>query len=122
MTFGTMFTIQAAVTIVTAGIAAYLFGIPLSPLIWSIVIIFICFLILFIGRYPLLDKLIKFIIILLSISTIVAVFAAINHGNAMPKQFQPKRYLRILSWVGIIFLSGFSLLFITWRFGEGILF
>ncbi len=43
-------------------------------------------------------------------------------GNTMPKQFQPKKYLRILSWVGIIFLSGFSLLFITWRFGEGIIF
>ena len=87
MTFGTMFTIQAAVTIVTAGLAAYLFGIPWSPLIWSLIILAICILILFIGKYPVLDKLIKFIIILLSISTIVAVFAAIGHGQSIDPQF-----------------------------------
>lgn len=87
MTFGTMFTIQAAVTIVTSGIAAYLFGIPLSPIIWSIIIIFICILILLIGRYPLLDKLIKFIIILLSICTIIAVIGAVIHGNAVKPDF-----------------------------------
>lgn len=87
MTFGTMFTIQAAVTIVTAGIAAYLFGILLSPIIWSIIIIFVCILILLIGRYPLLDKLIKFIIILLSISTIIAVIGAVSHGNAVQSDF-----------------------------------
>jgi len=101
MTFGTMFTIQAAVTIVTAGLAAYLFGIPLSPLVWSIIIIVICMLILMIGRYPLLDKLIKFIIILLSISTIIAVFGAINHGNSI----QPD-YIKPQVWTlsGIAFL------------------
>ena len=87
MTFGTMFTIQAAVTVVTAGLASYLFGIPLSPLIWSMIIIFICILILMIGRYPLLDKLIKFIIILLSISTIIAVFGAVSHGNSVQPYF-----------------------------------
>ncbi|MFC1566119.1 Nramp family divalent metal transporter [Candidatus Neomarinimicrobiota bacterium] len=87
MTFGTMFTIQAAVTIVTAGLAAYLFGIPLSPIIWSIIVIFICILILMIGRYPLLDKLIKLVIVLLSISTIVAVIGAVSHGNSVQPDF-----------------------------------
>ncbi len=87
MTFGTMFTIQAAVTIVTAGLAAYLFGVTLSPLVWSILIIFVCMLILMIGRYPLLDKLIKFIIILLSISTITAVIAAIGYRNPIQPEF-----------------------------------
>lgn len=104
MTFGTMFTIQAAVTIVTAGIAAYLFGIPLSPLIWSVVIVFICILILLIGRYPLLDKLIKFIIILLTISTIVAVFGAINHGNAIQPNFIKPQ---VWTLSGIAFLVAF---------------
>ena len=87
MTFGTMFTIQAAVTIVTAGLAAYLFGISWSPFIWSIVILSICVFILIIGKYPLLDKMIKFIIILLSISTIAAVFAAIGHDQSIDPQF-----------------------------------
>src|SRR5210317_2290285 len=44
MTFGTMFTIQSAVTIVTAGLAAYLFGIAWSPLIWSAIILAVCIL------------------------------------------------------------------------------
>ena len=101
MTFGTMFTIQAAVTIVTAALASYLFGVALSPLLWSIIIVVICMLILMVGRYPLLDKLIKFIIILLSISTIVAVFGAISHDNSMQTDFiEPK----IWTLSGIAFL------------------
>lgn len=101
MTFGTMFTIQAAVTIVTAGLAAYLFGIPWSPLVWSAVILAICILVLIIGKYPLLDKLIKFIIILLSISTVVAVFAAIGHGQSVHPQFIKPQ---VWSLSGIAFL------------------
>jgi len=101
MTFGTMFTIQAAVTIVTAGLAAYLFGIPWSPIIWSIIILAICIFVLLFGKYPLLDKLIKFIIILLSITTIIAVFAAIGHGRTIESQFiKPQAW----SLPGIAFL------------------
>lgn len=81
LTFGTMFAIQAAVTIVTAGLAAHLFGVSLTPFIWSVLILSVCILILIIGRYPLLDKLIKLIIVLLSISTIVAVIAATGQGS-----------------------------------------
>ncbi len=101
MTFGTMFTIQAAVTIVTAGLAAYLFGISWSPFIWSTVILAICVFILIIGKYPLLDKMIKFIIILLSVSTIVAVFAALGHGQSIDPQFVKPQ---IWSISGIAFL------------------
>jgi Mn2+/Fe2+ NRAMP family transporter len=75
-----MFTIQAAVTVVTAGLASHLFGFGLSPLGWSIILLIICVVILIIGRYPLLDKAIKAIIILLSLSTIIAVLAAFEHG------------------------------------------
>ena len=39
LTFGTMFTIQAAVTIVTSGLAAHLFGVSLTPFIWSVLIL-----------------------------------------------------------------------------------
>jgi Mn2+/Fe2+ NRAMP family transporter len=77
LTFGTMFTIQAAVTIVTAGLAAHLFGITPSLTIWSIIITLISLLILMIGKYNFLDKLIKVIIITLTLSTIIAVTIAI---------------------------------------------
>ena len=56
LTFLTMFTIQAAVTIVTAGLAENLFGLTSNLSIWSILITLICFGILLIGKYKALDK------------------------------------------------------------------
>jgi Mn2+/Fe2+ NRAMP family transporter len=87
LTLGTMFTIQAAVTVVTAGLAAKLFGLAWSPVIWSAIMVSICAIILMIGRYPLLDKVIKGIIILLTLSTLFAVFAALSHGRAITPEF-----------------------------------
>ena len=78
--FATMFTIQAAVTIVTAGLATQLFGsfgIENNLVIWSVTITVISLSILIIGKYKLLDNLMKFIIVLLTVSTIIAVSVAI---------------------------------------------
>ena len=77
LTFATMFTIQAAVTIVTAGLAVNLFGITESITNWSIIITIISFGILIVGKYKLLDSLIKVIIVVLTLSTIIAVGAAL---------------------------------------------
>ena len=77
LTFATMFTIQAAVTIVTAGLASNLFGITPNLTTWSIVITAISFLILMLGKYNFLDKLIKVIIITLTLSTVIAISIAI---------------------------------------------
>jgi Mn2+/Fe2+ NRAMP family transporter len=107
ITFGTMFVIQMAVTIVTAGIASSLFFefpsfhlgsfILSSVQIWSVLILCICFLILIFGRYTLLDKLMKLIIITLSISTIVAVsMALIKHETPLAfTQVLPETSLQI---------------------------
>ncbi|WKD86955.1 Divalent metal cation transporter MntH [Polaribacter huanghezhanensis] len=75
--FATMFTIQAAVTIVTAGIASQLFGFTNNLVVWSILIISISTIILVIGKYKLLDNLMKYIIILLTISTVITVVIAV---------------------------------------------
>ena len=77
LTFATMFTIQAAVTIVTAGLAVNLFGITANVTNWSIIITVISVSILLIGKYKLLDNLIKIIIVILTVSTIIAVSMAI---------------------------------------------
>jgi Mn2+/Fe2+ NRAMP family transporter len=77
LNFGTMFTIQAAVTIVTAGLASQLFGVTNNLVLWSVIILFISILILVIGKYKLLDNLMKYIIIVLTISTIAAVSVAL---------------------------------------------
>lgn len=81
ITFMTMFTIQTAVTIVTAGLASSLFGDFVSIEVWTIIILIICVILLVIGKYKLLDNLMKIIIIVLSISTIVAVSVAIFNNN-----------------------------------------
>lgn len=97
ITLGTMFVIQMAVTIVTAGIASSLFyefkpfefgTITINSVqAWSITILGICMLFLLLGKYKLLDNLIKIIIITLSVSTIVAVVMAFfNNTSALSLQ------------------------------------
>ena len=76
MTLLTMFTVQAAVTVVTAGVAIEVFGLSASPVMVSAGILFVCGVVLLIGRYSLLDHLIKYIILILTLTTIVALVAA----------------------------------------------
>ena len=71
-----MFTIQAAVTIVTAGIASSLLKNSLNIQSWTLIILFFCLLILIFGKFKFLDKFMKIIIIILSFSTIIAVVNA----------------------------------------------
>ncbi|MCP4219128.1 MAG: divalent metal cation transporter [bacterium] len=78
LTFATMFTIQAAVTIVTAALLAYATGGAVSALTWCVIILGICMVLLAVGRFALLDKTIKIVIILLTVTTLVALFAAIG--------------------------------------------
>ena len=86
LTFATMFTIQTAVTIVTAELASTLFGISISKKLWTVIILAICLGLLLIGKYKLLDNLIKIIIITLTLSTILAVSFAL-FGNSEPISF-----------------------------------
>ena len=86
LSLATIFTIQTAVTIVTAGLANSLFGdlgvlnvgsFTISSVqIYTVIILFVCLAILFLGKYKTLDKFIKVIIIILTISTLVAVVVA----------------------------------------------
>jgi Mn2+/Fe2+ NRAMP family transporter len=77
----TMFTIQAAVTIVTAGIATSLFGDFISVKVWTVVILSVCFIILNIGKYHFLDVMMKIIIISLTLTTLMATAMAIYNSN-----------------------------------------
>lgn len=93
LTLGTMFVIQMAVTIVTAGIASSLFyefksfeigqTTINSVQIWSIIILGICICLLLFGKYKLLDNLIKVIIITLSVSTVLAVIIALLNNTSV---------------------------------------
>jgi Mn2+/Fe2+ NRAMP family transporter len=80
MTLGTMFTMQAAVTSVTIGIFSSLFPGLLSFQEWTILIFGICLLVVAVGRYKALDHLMKVFMLILALSTVVAVIAAFTRG------------------------------------------
>ena len=81
ITLGSMFIIQAAVTIVTAGLAERLFNFGWSPFLWSGIILIACIALLLIGKYPGLDKSMKVIVTLLTLATLAAVIMAFGAGT-----------------------------------------
>ncbi len=97
LNLATMFTIQTAVTIVTAGLASSLFGDFINIKVWTVIILAICLSLLIFGKYKLLDRLIKIIIIVLTISTLAAVSMALfNNTSAISfKQILPENSLEI---------------------------
>jgi Mn2+/Fe2+ NRAMP family transporter len=99
---GTMFTIQSAVTVVTAGLASKLFGITDNIVIWSVIITVFCGGILILGRYHWLDKFIKVIMVSLAISSILAVTVAFFKNDT------PQSYMQIFpQGSGLLFLIAF---------------
>ena len=99
----TIFTIQAAVTIVTAGLAVELFGFNNNIAIMASIILILCIIILTVGKYKLLDNFIKIVILILAISTVFAVGYATN-DNMLELNFN-QIFPDEVS--GIIFLAAF---------------
>lgn len=99
-TVASMFTIQAAVVVVTASLAEKLFGIALAPWVWSGIIMSVCGVILVAGQYSALDKAIKIIMVVLTISTFGAILFALFSGIEAPAIQAPE----IWNVAGITFL------------------
>ncbi len=72
LTVATMFTIEAAVTLVTAGLAQALIGVRIPVVVLAAAILGGCALLLALGRYAWLDRAIKLMIAVLTVSTLVA--------------------------------------------------
>tara|TARA_B100000900_G_scaffold400876_1_gene404950 strand:- start:38 stop:1321 length:1284 start_codon:yes stop_codon:yes gene_type:complete len=86
ITLGSMFFVSAAVGAVTSGFMDNLFGLSkmgIDPLLVTISIFFICALILFVGKFSVLDKLIKIIACVLLISTLLAFILTLIKGPAV---------------------------------------
>ncbi len=84
LTLLTMFTLMAAVTAVTGSVLASVAGGQASDLaLWSSGILIVSAIVVIIGKYNTIDRAIKLIIVLLTVSTIVAVAAAA--GSEHPK-------------------------------------
>ncbi|MDG1263980.1 MAG: divalent metal cation transporter [Flavobacteriaceae bacterium] len=102
LNIASMFTIQTAVTIVTAGLASQVFGISDNLVYWSIAITLVCTLILWIGKYATLDRIVKWIILTLTITTFIAI------GLASVKNTTPISLVQILpNELNILFLIAF---------------
>jgi Mn2+/Fe2+ NRAMP family transporter len=102
ITIASMFFITGAVGFVTAGFFENLFGLDFLGQ-WTIILLFgICVLILAIGRYNILDSLIKIVAIVLLVSTVCAFLLVLWNGPVEPAEdFIPKEL-----WTsgGILFL------------------
>jgi len=80
ITLGTMFIIQASMTVVTSGLAGLVFGVDASITVLSAAVLAVCLLLLAIGRYQGLDLMMKIIMAVLAVSTLLAVLLAFGSG------------------------------------------
>jgi Mn2+/Fe2+ NRAMP family transporter len=101
----TSFITVAAVSLVTAAISGYsvkvLTGIELSTRFSLIILYVVSLSLLFFGKYKMLDKVVKYLVAILSFATVFAMIAAMLKGsNAMPDFVAPE----LLSGAGIAFL------------------
>jgi Mn2+/Fe2+ NRAMP family transporter len=102
-----MIIVTAAVTFVTAGLLGTLLGVELSTDLWAIIIFIICLIVLAIGKYKLLDNLLKLVGLVLLISTLVAFVSAVIHGPVRPSPaFVPKELSSVAGLMFAIALMG----------------
>lgn len=80
-----MFPIQAALTMVTAGLLNYIFASHLSAAAMSSILVVLTMILLIAGHFKMLDRMIKIVIVLLTLSTIIAVFGALNLNRPIPE-------------------------------------
>ena len=106
VSLSTTFFIQSAVTIVTSGIAAHVFNLDQPLWFVSMIVLLICTVILLLNRLDILQNLMKVIMLILSISTIVAVvlsFDLNSQGTQDAVVFtleNPKHVLFLIAFLG----------------------
>ena len=82
LTLATMFTVQAAVTLVTAGLAVAVFQTSLSLHTVSAILLAICAVLLGVGQYKWLDLVSKGLIAILTVTTLLATALALPRIDA----------------------------------------
>lgn len=105
LTVFTMFANLATVTVVTVGLIAYVFNVTISLTSLCLAVLIIAMLVLLIGRFSLLDKIMKFIIVLLALSTVLALLAALG----IEKEIKPEALVNF-DWfkhADVVFLIAF---------------
>jgi Mn2+/Fe2+ NRAMP family transporter len=72
LTLGTMFTVEAAVALVTAGLLKVALGVTLAPTVLAGALIALCATLLAVGQYRWLDAINKVVVLALTVSTLLA--------------------------------------------------
>ena len=105
VTISTMFALQSAVTMVTAGLCSSIFNTSFDINTWVMILLTAAAIIIMVGRYSLLDRLIKIIIICLTLATLIAVVYSFSSG------FHPNPDMaKSFAWeyADIVFLIAFA--------------
>jgi len=105
-TICTMFIVEAALVLVTAGLAGNVTGLTLNPVLWSIIVLVVIIVILLLGKYPVLDLLMKIIIVVLAVSTVFAVVSIFISTDLQSTTIVSTDYLNIAGLLFIVALMG----------------
>ncbi len=100
------FITLAAVTLVTAGLAGYLIGLDLSLPVLSLMVLVVVVLLLGLGKYHLLDRLMKVMVLVLGILTLVAVIVAFAHGPVGDPKFKGPEIWNVAGLTFLLALMG----------------
>ncbi len=87
--------------VVTAGMATQIIAVDISITAWSAALLGSCVVLLLSGGYPLLDRVMKYLMALLAVGTAIAVAAAVS---AAPSQSVPVPLPEVWDRAGIFFL------------------
>ncbi len=82
-----MFIVMAAISIVTAGITLLLFPIGVSPVYMAAGLMTLSMIVLIVGKYDLLDNVVKYIVITLAIATICALGISLSKFDTTQASF-----------------------------------
>jgi Mn2+/Fe2+ NRAMP family transporter len=104
VTVGTVFPIQAVVTLTTAGLFALVFDVDMSVTLISAMVLTACIVFLMIGAYKGLDLGMKIIMAALSVSTFVAVMLAFREAPDWGAISGAAEWSRLWSLAGLAFV------------------
>jgi len=96
----------AVLTIVTAGMASQMIGVNLAPMTWAVTLLVCCIIVLASGGYPLLDRLMKVLMVFLAVCTVVAVVAAARHGRVAAPEFEAPKVWDVAGIAFLVALMG----------------
>ncbi|MDD9950999.1 MAG: divalent metal cation transporter [Zetaproteobacteria bacterium] len=101
------FIVVASVTLVTAGLAGAAFGLEF-PVLWiAIAVLFASILLLQTGGYRLMDRMMKWVVAFITLSTFVATFVALHNLELSGLTWSSTEFLQVQTLFFVVALLGF---------------